>query len=178
MPDAATILPAPPPSVGDGRVDVGVSLKIPIPASAGLSYWPTANFSGALLLDRVITLALSAKGLFISGSVIGELNDCFGIFSVRDHRCAIHVILAELKDTCLLNFAKIGWLDTAEGTWRCARPAGVPVDFGALVSLAEVERQRSHYLASAAACRATVEAIKQAALTQDSRLKPSDSHGS
>jgi hypothetical protein len=84
---------------------------------------PPGNRIGALLMFRVLELALLRDGLLSyeeRPGVKGEFNDSVYLFLAND-RAAIETIKSELARLGLLQYSQIG---VPEGTtWRCIHPS-------------------------------------------------------
>jgi hypothetical protein len=87
-------------------------------------FFPAGNYAGAVLLCRVLELALLRDGLMQEGScgiLAAELNDCIFLALVSNATAAADTIMPELKAAGLLPFCQIGILE--ETSWRCVHPS-------------------------------------------------------
>jgi hypothetical protein len=85
---------------------------------------PPNNYTGTLLLSRLLKLALGSAGL-IQGEeccgASGELNDCIVMVQVTDEDAAIELIKSELDKVRLLSSCQIGVRRDRE--WVCIYPS-------------------------------------------------------
>ena len=91
---------------------------------------PPHNRIGAVLLDRLLRLALEGEGCRIEfyGSGAWGLNDYFTLFRVDNLARGLSTVRRELEALGILDQAQIGWMDWRELVWRCWWPAGGEIE--------------------------------------------------
>jgi hypothetical protein len=96
-----------------------IFLRLRVPDTLRLGFlFPPRNIIGTLLLREALRLALENRGALVTCTLVGELNDAWGLMRVSHRPGGLAAIHELLKATNLAPFATLAWLDTAEIVFR------------------------------------------------------------
>jgi hypothetical protein len=79
---------------------------------------PDRNRIGTVILGRLVGHVLHEVGVYVSGGMIGELNQAVGLFTVKDLGIGLRAIKSALELVSLDHSAGIVWWDQDELVWR------------------------------------------------------------